>query len=211
MEKDLKTLTKKQLIEVLVKEYGHEEKDIKTLTNGKLIDLIKQEQEDMKEAEKPQAISKPKQTKLDKEYQVLVMNGTYGQLQYISDVNGSTWKFTEYGQTDEMNFGEIQSMLNRQPTFIKDGWLVILDDQVIQELRLQEYYKHIYSEQELDDIFAEANIEKIREIIKGGNLGIKTMFAQYSMNRYKEGKLHDFRIIRLVQEELNLILDSESI
>lgn len=210
---DLKTLKKAELIKILTDEYGHEEKEIKTLTNGKLIALIEQEKADIQEVEKVKTTAKPK-TNLDKNYLVPIKCGVRGMLQYQSPTSALLIEFGSpsedgYGQTDEIEFSELQTMLNRKPKFIREFWIVIDDEDAIRELKLEKLYSEYKTEEQLEELFRSENFEQLKEVIEKSSMPIKTMIAQYSMKRYHEGTLYDSRIIRLVQDSLRVTLDED--
>lgn len=209
---DLKTLKKAELIKILTDEYGHEEKEIKTLTNGKLIALIEQEKEDIKAVEKPKNV-RPK-SNIDKDYLVPIVCKVRGMLQYQSPTFPTGFQFgsmeeSGYGQTDEIEFSEIQQMLNRTPKYIKEFWIAIEDEDVIKELKLEKLYADYKTDEELDELFKSENFEELKAVIEKASMPIKTMVAQYSMKKYHEGTLYDSRIIRLVQDSLRVTLDED--
>ncbi len=204
-----KKLTKKQLIDILVNDYGYEKDDIKMLTNAKLEGIIKQEQEDAKELEEMETIVVAKAPKIKDEDQIMVMNGLNGSLTHRSLVTGRIWKFRAFGQTEKIPFSELLSIRNLSPKVFEDGWMIILNKTVQEEFGLKEKYKNILTPDNIDSIF-DKDINDLKEFIENLPEGMKVTFVGRARQLHQEGKIDSVAKLKFIQEYFNVSFDDNA-
>ncbi len=74
--------------------------------------------------------------------EVLVQNGFLGTLTYISKRNGTPLMFNQFGDSDYISFGELQTMRSTQPAFFSNNWILIDDDEILNALGVMKYYEN---------------------------------------------------------------------
>lgn len=198
---------KSDLIAELVNDWGYEEADLKGFTNAKLTNLIKQEKKDAEELKKEEEKEKkPQKRQVSRDDYTTIMNGTSGRVKYSSDRTGQVWEFTEYGQTDEITVGELINIRNRYGTMLRDAWIIILDEDVVEYLGLKEMYKYTMTPDQLEKFF-ELNPEKVEEILSKAPHGVRQLVAGIAKQKYENDELYDVRKIKAIEESLNIELD----
>lgn len=212
-------LKKSDLIKILVEEFGYDKEDLKfdaegkPYTNGKLQAIIKAEQEDAKALEvaeqtKATRVVATKSAIKDTE-QIVVMNGLTGALIYHSDRSNKVWEFTTFGQQETIDFAELKTIRNRYPRYFKEGWLIVLDEQVQKEFGLTEMYKNIITPENEDDIF-EMGVEELDKFIDALPDGMKTSFINKAQQKYADGTIDSHKVIKFIEEKFNFFFEDNS-
>lgn len=203
-----KKLTKPELIDVLVKDYGYEKDDIKMLTNAKLELMIKQEEADAKELEIQETIIVPK-SKFKDEDLVFVMNGFGGALTHRSLSTGRRWDFREFGQTEKIPYSELLSIRNLNPKVFEDGWFIIMNQQIAEDFGLTELYKNILTPDNIKDVF-NMNVEEMRVFVDGLPEGMMVTFITKARELYESKQLDSRAKIEFIQEKFGISLDDNA-
>ncbi|PEV64241.1 hypothetical protein CN434_25945 [Bacillus thuringiensis] len=208
---ELKTMKKAELVQFMVDEFGYEESDVKSLTIPKLIKAIQESQAEMAEIERDiKRGSTPKKRQIDRERMITIMNGTMGHVEYTSSKTGETWAFTDYGQTNEMSVGELITIKNQFPRYLRDNWFIMLDDEVVDYLGYSELYKHVLNEKQLEEFF-ELDVKEMVEIMKKAPLGMAQLIAGMSTRKFESGELKDIYKIKAIQDTLGITIDIDTI
>lgn len=205
-----KKLTKKELIQILVDEYGYEQEDIKLLTNAKLEGLIRQEEEDAKELEIRETVSYVKE-KFKDDDQILVMNGFSGALTHRSLSTGRVWNFTEFGQTIKFPYSELLTIRYNSPNVFNNGWLVVLNQQVQEDFGLTEIYKNILTPQNIDKVF-EKNIKELEDFIDNLPKDMKVTFIAKARELYRNNdkRLDSKSLIDFIESKFGISLSDNA-
>jgi hypothetical protein len=209
-----KKMNKKELIAVLVDNYGYDKDDIKTLTNAKLELMIKQEEKDAEVLERQEAVSSiastvEPPTELKDDDMIHVMNGAGGELIHRSQRTGRMWKFTRFGQTDRMPFMELMNIYNVNPKCFEEGRLIVLDNRVAENFRLSEIYKNIITPKNIDELFTK-DIKELEVFVKNLPEGMKFTFVNHARNLYTQGKLDSIAKKNFIEEAFGFSLDDNA-
>lgn len=213
--------TKKELVEQLV-EYGYDESDFKSNTIPTLEKLLAKEQKledlakkvdmllDAKESpvEAPVTITKAKKLVkevIPRERLVNVMSGVQGTLLYKSDT-GERYVFYNYGDTDLITYGELLRMRTRQRKFLDKNWIIILDEDVIEDFKLKDQYSNILIPEDVDSIFSsEASLS---DFYDKANESTKEALVGFAISRYKNGELTNLNVAKFFEVKYGVSLDS---
>lgn len=215
-------LIKKDLETILVEEYGYDKEDLKEngrpITNAKLIAMIEQEDKDAKELTEP----KEELSELDKEVTtvtnthrfkdddlVVVMNGLNGALVHRSESTGRVWRFTEFGQTEKIPYGELLSIRNQSSKVFNEGWMIILNRQIQEEFGLTELYKNIITPQTIDSVF-DKDVDELEEFIDAMPNGAKSAFIGRARQLYESRELDSMMKIELIQNKFGFSLEDNA-
>ena len=208
-----KKLNKKELVEILVNEYGYEKEDLKDaegkpFTNAKLEALIKQEEKDAEVAEFEETMTPvEKAVEIKDEDMIQVMSGAKGELIHRSTRTGRMWKFTRFGQTDRMPFIELLTIRNGNSQCFEDGRLIILNKQVAENFGLD--YSNIITPQSLDELFSKS-AEEITETIKNLPETLKSTFFARANELYAQGKLDSIKVKNAIEQEFGISLEDNA-
>lgn len=95
---------------------------------------------------------------------------------------GGTFKFTDFGQTKKINYGDLMKILETHSNFVEAGYFVILDKRVIRNHGLESFYEKILTK------------DKINEILSGTEEGL----SLYSVANSKQQET----IVQLIVDKL---------
>lgn len=209
-----KKLTKKELVEILVDEYGYDKADLKDsdgkpFTNAKLESMIKAEEEDAKNLEIEETVIKAKDTRIKDDDLIVVMNGLNGALTHRSDSTGRVWRFLEFGQTDKIPYGELLRIRNNNPKVFNDGWMIVLSRQIQEEFGLVDKYKNILTPETIDGVF-DKDIDELKAFVDALPQGMKTTFVSKARQLYQAKKLDSIRVVEYIQEEFGISLEDNA-
>jgi len=205
---------KADLINELVQDYGWDKEDLKfdsdgkPFTNAKLEALIKAEQEDAKEAEVNKNRKTAPKSKLKDDDRIVVMSGI-GSVGYYSERTNKSWKFSEFGQQDAIEYSELLAMKNRYPAYFTQGWIIILDEQVQEEFKLTELYKNILTPENIDKVF-EMRVPELEKFIDNMPDSQKTALVHRATEKYEAEELRDVTVIKFLQNKFNFSFEDNA-
>lgn len=161
----------------------------------------------VKEEIKPQ---RAKKINIDRDEMIPVRSLTDGGLVYISNKSGARYIWSNYGDVEYIDFGEILTMRSSQPKFINDALIVIEDDEVVEFLGLTKMYENLYSFNELDEILNRSIVE-IQGLLPKMPNGIKKSLATRARKLIENGEIDGNNKIKILGElldaDLKLFLD----
>lgn len=214
MTKKSKKLTKPELVEILVNEYGYDKADLKDadgkpFTNAKLEGMIRQEEKDAEQLEVEETIVKAKDVKIKDDDEIIVMNGLDGSLTHRSDSTGKVWRFMEFGQTDKIPFGELLRIRNQNPKVFTDGWMIILNRKIQEDFGLIETYKNILTPETIDEVF-DKDIDELKAFVEALPKGMKVTFVSKARELYQANELDSISVVRYIQDTFGISLDDNA-
>jgi len=166
-------------------------------------DVIKELVEEViVEEAKPKSETKKRKT-VDKSMVVEIMNNTSGQVHYASKKSGAEWHFLEYGAIDEIEVGELVTMKNAHPRYLKEPWLLILDEDVVEFLGLANIYENVLTPSELEAFFKLSPV-KVEEILSKMPAGMKEAVLDRARAKYEDRTLENVNVIRAIEDTLNV-------
>lgn len=125
------------------------------------------------EAKEEVKVEQPKR-KIDGNTPVTVMNNTTGFVSFVNKRTQAEWLIEGYGNFDEMLVSDLMNMRSSSPALLNEGYLIILDDDVVEHLRLQKVYKNILKPEDIDTFFKQNDV-KMREILAKCPRGMKEL------------------------------------
>lgn len=131
---------------------------------------------------------------------VVCKNGTRGSLIYKSARNlGYEVEWNEFGEEQQIEFGELLSMRGSQRRFFEENWILIDDPEVIKKLGVERYYKNVPSVENFDDIFS-LSPEKLKDKITGMSNGMKDSVALRARELIDDGVIDSKATIKAISE-----------
>jgi len=210
------SLKKSDLIKILVDEYGYEKEDLKfdaqgkPYTNAKLQALIDAEKEDAEVLKsKSQRIVREKNKKINDSDLIPVMNGLMGGLYYHSERTNRSWEFKEFGQEDNIEYGELLTLRNRSPRMLTEGMLIILDEEVQREFGLVDLYENILTKENIDLVF-EKSYDEIVKLIDVMPKGTQKTFVNKAQEKFNEGSLDSMKLIKYIEQKFGFSLEDSA-
>ena len=212
--------TKTELLkEELVTKYAYQKDDFigengKPLTWKQLEALLKKEEKAHDAIENQEADSETDSSELDEfdvevveekthkfkdDDLITVMAGINGQLVHESPVGNGSYKFSGFGQRQTMPYKELKAMNQLSSNTLEDGWIIILNKDLIKEFGLEEQYKKFLTPRKVDEILQMPAV-KIKEVIQNLPKSMKTTLIDVARARYNSGKLDSSSVIRTFEE-----------
>lgn len=220
------------MIKILTEQYGYEEKDLRTeqgnpLTNAVLLKMIEDEEEASKALkEAPKVEAKPIEEVVTKEptrithddvggrnqtisggTEILVMAGDASVI-YHAPNTGRTYQFSDFGQIDYITYEDLRAMANRHPKFLKDGAIIILDEEVNKRLG----YNHIKVPTnrkviETALLQTDGDTEGLIKYIESVPEATKRVIASTARQLFEERELYDNRVIDALEDYFGFSLE----
>jgi len=136
---------------------------------------------------------------------IRVVNITNSKLTYISRTSpGYQIDWDEFLDENWMEYKELINMRNSQRLFFEEPW-VMCDWEVLEDLRIDKYYKNIVDLENLDTIFTKS-IEELKQTLKIVPNGIKKLIADRAFELRREKKLDSISVIEVIEKTLNIDL-----
>jgi len=174
----------------------------KTMKKQELIDILDTQEEKKVDKVKPEP--KKEKKKLDKDDYVEIMNNTSGKYGYIGR-SGFSVSMSEYGDVVEIPFGELRRMKAENPTHINNAYIIILDDDAVEQLYLGNLYHNIFTRDEVEVLLQ--NPDKLEIALKKMPNNMRETVGSIAIQRLKDGQIYDMRIKKVVEEGLGVTID----
>lgn len=147
----------------------------------------------------------PKKTEIDRHRLVPVMNMTNGKLIYVSKKTGAKWVWASYGDVDEIEFYELQSMKTGYKGFINDPLLLILDDEVVKYMGLESTYENVLKYEDLEALFR-MNNNDFKELVDSAPKAIIVAIVSRAREKIADETLESMWKVKYLNEKFNLQL-----
>ena len=175
-------------------------------TTTKKNNKIEKEVAEVKQATTPKRQTRKILKQIDPNEMVLVRSVFQGTLCYKSIRTGLKVVWNGYGSEEWISIQELLTMKASNPTFLTKPWLIIDDLDVVEHMGLKDIYNVITEIEDLDAMFT-LSINEIKEKIKIAPKGFKDTIADTARKLVLEEKLYDIRVIRMLEEELQIELN----
>lgn len=210
----MKQVRKVDLINELVEKYGYDKDDLKfdsdgkLYTNAKLQDLIKSEEEDAKQLEKDSTRKVAKKSKIKSDDRIVIMSGI-DSVSYYSTRTNTKWAFSHFGQQDTMEYSELITMNNNHPVYLKEGYIIVLDKDVQEELKLTELYENIITPDNIDSVF-KMEREDLENFVNALPEGQKQTLVSKASELYEKDKIEKVSTVKFFQDKFNFNFDDNA-
>lgn len=136
-------------------------------------------------------------------------NGVHGPLIYISRrTAGYMIEWEEFGEVQDIEYGELVAMRGSQPRFFRDNWILIEDADVLKALGVAQHYRNALTTENFDDVFS-WDAAKIRSDVAKMSDGMKDSIRMRAKELIKEDKIDSRNVIKALNEVLNCDLEEE--
>lgn len=130
---------------------------------------------------------------------------TQTNLIYKSNRTGEKIVWSEFGDVQEITFGELKTMKATYGRFFSQGWLIVEDEEAINHLGLGRTYGNMLEVEDLDEFFG-ASEDEMERILQNVPQGFKKSLAVFARERIQDGRLDSNRKIKLLEELLQVEL-----
>jgi len=171
----------------------------RTTRATKAVEPVAEEKvETVKETVKPTPVKKALQDS-DK---VTVMNNTTGRYGYVGK-SGYSFQLEEYGDTADIPFSELRAMsASKQKRHITDAFIIILDDEAVEELNYTKIYEDILDTEGVENVLSQP--EKLKSTLPKMPKIMRETVITIARQRYRNGDLTDLRVINAIKESVDV-------
>lgn len=227
-------MIKKEMIELLVEEYGYSEDELKDkkgnyLTNSALEDIIEKEKDSDKESKKEKELEEddtPKESEeedifgidetvfeprhnLKDDDLVLCMSGVNGTLNFVSPLSGFRATTSGFGQTMKIPYKDLVYVHNIATKAFAEGQLIILNRAVQEEFGLKETYKSVITPKNIKTVL-NFEADKLSEFIQGMPKSMKATLYDEARKMYRSGEIDSVHTIKVLEEEFGVSFDDNA-
>ena len=147
------------------------------------------------------------QKKITNDYIVDVKNGTHGSLIYHSNRSlGYTVEWSEFGEVQQIEFGELVAMRGSQRRFFEQNWILIEDAEILKKLGVDRYYINALTTDNFDSVF-KMSADEIKEKVSKMSDGLKESIRLRAVELIKSGELDSLSAIKALGEVLGCDLN----
>lgn len=144
---------------------------------------------------------------IDVHQQVTVHNGFQGKLIYTSKRTGDTYEWSEFGDEQEIELGELRNARNNNKDFFENNWFLFeeKDAWVIDYLGVQRFYRNAIKLDEFDELFTKP-AKEIEKIIAGLSDGQKISVGYRARQLVADGGIDSLNVISVLEKSLGIEL-----
>ena len=126
-------------------------------------------------------------------------------LVYVSKRTSEKFEWSDYGDVQYITLGELIAMKSTQPRMLKEGWLIVDDEEAIEQLGLAKMYGNLFEINDIDEFFGLSESE-MKRILNNMPRGFKNSLGNFARERVQSGLLDSNRKIKLLEELLDVDL-----
>jgi hypothetical protein len=140
---------------------------------------------------------------LDMHMLVPVKNVTDGKLSYISKRTGAELHWEQYGDVEFMEVAEIVTMRSSQPRFVREPFIMIEDEEVVEYLGLTKLYEEI--PENVEELL-ELSVEEMKAKLEKLPLGLAVTLISVATTKAHNGELDSSAKIQAIESKYNVTL-----
>ena len=227
-------MTKKEMVDLLVNEYGYDVSDLKDdkgniFRNADLEALIDKEEKAIEEIEKKDKAEleaekaveeeddifslnedafKPKHTFNDNDL-ILCMSGVRGDMRFVSNLSNFTVKTTQFGQTVKIPYKDLVYVHNIAPQAFHEGKVIVLNEHLQEEFGLEDVYKKVITPKNIRKVL-ELDADELSGFISDMPSGMKPALYDEARKLYRAGKLDSRRTVEVIENEFGVSLEDNA-
>lgn len=228
-------MTKKEMVDLLVNEYGYDVNDLKDdkgniFRNADLEALIDKEEKAIEEIEKEDKVEleveevveeeeddifslnenafKPKHTFNDNDL-ILCMSGVRGDMRFVSNLSNFTVKTTQFGQTVKIPYKDLVYVHNIAPQAFHDGKVIVLNEHLQEEFGLEDVYKKVITPKNIRKVL-ELDADELSGFISDMPSGMKPALYDEARKLYRAGQLDSRRTVEVIENEFGVSLEDNA-
>lgn len=144
---------------------------------------------------------------IDLNQYITVLNGFQGGLVFINPKTKETFRWSEFGDEQEIELRELKGMKSYAKKFFVNNWFMFgkEDQWVIDYLGLKQYYKSAINMEEFDSLF-EKPADEIKRVISCLSDGQKKSVAYRARQLVIEEKIDSISAIKMLEKALGIEL-----
>jgi hypothetical protein len=142
--------------------------------------------------------------KIKRDELIEVMSFTTGEVIYINPRTNEEYIWNDYGDIKLLPFSELIEMKSRYPKFLKQPWLLIMNDDVVEHFGLTEFYKTLVMPEELDAFYKMGDEEMVK-FIHNTTEDMRSLIVTQTRQKIRDKEFGDLFKIKLIESTINEI------
>lgn len=153
-----------------------------------------------------------KKVNLSRDETIKVISNVDGVLFYRSPNGMVSFEIDEYGGYDYVELSTLVSMRNGNRRFFSENWIIVDDgddytaQDVYEFLRVDQYYKNVFSPEKIDKLFS-FTPGRIQKIVSGYSPSLKQTIFNIAKKKHQNGKLDSVTKIKAIEAATGMLLD----
>ena len=176
-----------------------------TATAKEKVAPVLEEKQETVEVEAPKPVERAKKRLEINRDDLIECRSAVSNLVYVSKRTSEKFEWKEYGDVQYITLGELITMKSTQPRMLKEGWLIVDDEEAIEQLGLAKMYGNLFEIDDIDEFF-DLSEREIKRILTNMPRGFKKSLATFARERIQSGDLDSNRKIKLLEELLDVDL-----
>lgn len=182
---------------------AEESEPVEEVTPSSTLDSISSMIDDLEDSES-EVIEES--VELSNDYVVPVKSITYGGLIYKSRTTNAVFRWNAIGAVEYMRVDEINEMNNYKNDFLRKPLVILMDEKAIKKFRLTPVYENVAKINNLSSIFKQDEMTIRKTIRDAIDVNMRDILISKVRQMYKNKKLTDINVIRLLEDELKFDL-----
>lgn len=158
-----------------------------------------------KEATPKKEVAKPRKKADINRDELILCRSAVRNLVYISKRTSEKFEWSDFGDVQYISMGELITMKSTQPRMLKEGWIIVDDEEAIEQLGLAKMYGNLFEIDDIDEFF-ELSDSEMRRILTNMPRGFKNTLATFAREKVESGELDSNKKIKLLEELLEVDL-----
>lgn len=140
---------------------------------------------------------------------IAVKSITYGGLTYKSRITNALFRWNQIGAVQTMSIAQLNEMNNYSSEFLRKPMVILLDERAVKKFRLTSVYENVAKINNLTALFR-SDMKTIERVIDDAiNVNMRDILISKVRQMYKNKKLVDVNILRLLQDKLQFEIMNE--
>ena len=152
--------------------------------------------------ETPKKVAKKEETRtLSNTDMIPVMNNTTGRYVYRAR-SGFGFEMNEYGDIVEVPYSELKTMRGEQRRNIEDAFIVILDEDAVNELGYNKLYENVLQKDEVERILKDPDL--LADVIDKMPKNMKQTVGAIGVRKFRNREIDSLRVRDILEEKLGI-------
>lgn len=182
-------------------ETGSGLKSDKSADLEEVINSVNKSIDDVSNVKEDKKVSRRAEIPHDEE--IAVKSATKGGLNWVNPVTNAYYFWNDIGYVEYIPFGDLITLNNNKPVFLREPLVVLDDPRVIDYFRLGGLYEKVSVVNSLQELFEEGDVAKVEKALRDIR---NTNMRNVAMSKIKELReshaLNNIDIIRLIEQIL---------
>lgn len=188
-------------VESAAVEIGSGLKSDKSADMKEVINSVNKSIDDVSNVKEDKKVSRRAEIPHDEE--IAVKSATKGGLNWVNPVTNAYYFWNDIGYVEYIPFGDLITLNNNKPVFLREPLVVLDDPRVIDYFRLGGLYEKVSVVNSLKELFEEGDVAKVEKALRDIR---NTNMRNVAMSKIKELReshaLNNIDIIRLIEQIL---------